>query len=301
MNQWLKFRKSGAGSNLVDMGRWAVRDHRGNNAVINSEAGLTFRWGGRAEGLRRRRGDAVAVELGTSLTDRVRSERGNHPRSPSALPAGQPARRQAGPLPTEGRVVGRRPRSSPSAGEPRAWRRGPASWWQGHWNAWRLSPVNTDGLTSALSGAERRVRGIQSKLHRWARDDPHRRFDDLFNLVADPAFLLVAWDRGRPDDVRAWLFGIARNCLLNARRSQRRGNALAVRVAQTTTASEAAAGLDADFIEQRFDLAAAWRRLSETDQEALSSPPRCTTADTPPGGQEPVPQRAYSAQRAGRT
>jgi len=60
-----------------------------------------------------------------------------------------------------------------------------------------LSPVNTDGLTSALSGAERRVQGIQAKLHRWARDDPHRRFDDLFNLVADPAFLLVAWDRVR--------------------------------------------------------------------------------------------------------
>ena len=34
-----------------------------------------------------------------------------------------------------------------------------------------------------------------TKLHRWARDDPRRRLDDLFNLVADPAFLLVAWDR----------------------------------------------------------------------------------------------------------
>src|SRR3954470_16187718 len=45
--------------------------------------------------------------------------------------------------------------------------------------------------------AERRVLEIQAKLHRWAADDPHRRFDDLFNLVADPAFLLVAWDRVR--------------------------------------------------------------------------------------------------------
>ncbi|MEU6587570.1 reverse transcriptase domain-containing protein [Nocardia sp. NPDC046763] len=34
-------------------------------------------------------------------------------------------------------------------------------------------------------------------MHRWAMSDPHRRFDDLFNLVADPAFLLVAWDRVR--------------------------------------------------------------------------------------------------------
>jgi RNA-directed DNA polymerase len=57
--------------------------------------------------------------------------------------------------------------------------------------------VNTDALEHALWQAEQRVQGIQTKLHRWAGDDPHRRFDDLFNLVADPAFLLVAWDRVR--------------------------------------------------------------------------------------------------------
>ncbi|WP_267912912.1 reverse transcriptase domain-containing protein, partial [Streptomyces adelaidensis] len=45
--------------------------------------------------------------------------------------------------------------------------------------------------------AERRVLNIQTKLHRWARDDSHRRFGDLYNLVADPGFLLVAWDRVR--------------------------------------------------------------------------------------------------------
>jgi RNA-directed DNA polymerase len=60
-----------------------------------------------------------------------------------------------------------------------------------------LSPVNTDDLEAATYAAERRVREIQTKLHRWARDDPHRRFDDLFNLVADSGFLLVAWDRVR--------------------------------------------------------------------------------------------------------
>ncbi len=58
-----------------------------------------------------------------------------------------------------------------------------------------MSPVNTDELELAVYAAERRVLKIQTKLHRWARDDPHRRFDDLFNLVADPGFLLVAWDR----------------------------------------------------------------------------------------------------------
>ena len=57
--------------------------------------------------------------------------------------------------------------------------------------------MNTDESELVLFRAERRVREIQAKLHRWARDDPHRRFDDLFNLVADPAFLLVAWDRVR--------------------------------------------------------------------------------------------------------
>jgi RNA-directed DNA polymerase len=57
--------------------------------------------------------------------------------------------------------------------------------------------VNTGALDEALSGVERRVLEIQAKLHRWAREEPHRRFDDLFNLVADPAFLLVAWDRVR--------------------------------------------------------------------------------------------------------
>ena len=40
-----------------------------------------------------------------------------------------------------------------------------------------------------------RVLGIQTKLHQWSNDDGDRRFDDLFNLVCDPAFLMVAWDR----------------------------------------------------------------------------------------------------------
>ncbi|MCI2420869.1 hypothetical protein MOQ72_25800 [Saccharopolyspora sp. K220] len=57
--------------------------------------------------------------------------------------------------------------------------------------------MNTDELESALYGAERRVLGIQTKLHLWASDDSHRRFDDLFNLVTDPAFLLIAWARVR--------------------------------------------------------------------------------------------------------
>jgi len=57
--------------------------------------------------------------------------------------------------------------------------------------------VNTDAPWPTLIEAEARVLGIQTKLHQWATDDPDRRFDDLFNLVADPAFLTVAWDRVR--------------------------------------------------------------------------------------------------------
>ena len=51
--------------------------------------------------------------------------------------------------------------------------------------------------TLSLKDAEARVLGIQTKLHQWATGDPARRFDDLFNLVCDPAFLLVAWHRVR--------------------------------------------------------------------------------------------------------
>ena len=57
--------------------------------------------------------------------------------------------------------------------------------------------MNTDAPWPNLDEAEARVLHIQTKLHQWATDDPHRRFDDLFNLVADPAFLVVAWDRVR--------------------------------------------------------------------------------------------------------
>ena len=57
--------------------------------------------------------------------------------------------------------------------------------------------MNISELELALGWAEPRVLEIQAKLHRRAVADPGRRFDDLFNLVADPAFLLVAWARVR--------------------------------------------------------------------------------------------------------
>ena len=73
-----------------------------------------------------------------------------------------------------GRGMGRRPRSSPSTREACTWRRGPASRQGGCWDARRLSPVNTDESELTLFRAERRVREIQAKLHRWADHDPQR-------------------------------------------------------------------------------------------------------------------------------
>jgi RNA-directed DNA polymerase len=57
--------------------------------------------------------------------------------------------------------------------------------------------VNTGAPWPGLVEAERRVRKMQAKLHQWATADPDRRFDDLHNLVYDPAFLVVAWSRVR--------------------------------------------------------------------------------------------------------
>ncbi|MER7877645.1 hypothetical protein ABTY63_29555 [Streptomyces solisilvae] len=48
--------------------------------------------------------------------------------------------------------------------------------------------MNTGEPVLTLFGAERRVREIQAKLHRWATDDPGRRFHDLFNLIVIPPF-----------------------------------------------------------------------------------------------------------------
>ncbi len=57
--------------------------------------------------------------------------------------------------------------------------------------------MNTGAPWPSLREAEARVLGMQTKLHRWATSDPGRRLDDLYNLVHDPAFLVVAWERVR--------------------------------------------------------------------------------------------------------
>jgi RNA-directed DNA polymerase len=57
--------------------------------------------------------------------------------------------------------------------------------------------VNIGAPWPDLDEAEQRVRSMQTKLHQWATADRDRRFDDLHNLVYDPAVLVVAWSRVR--------------------------------------------------------------------------------------------------------
>ena len=57
--------------------------------------------------------------------------------------------------------------------------------------------MNTDAPWPDAEAAWRRVLQIQTKLHQWATDDRRRRFDDLWNLVYDPAVLVHAWQRVR--------------------------------------------------------------------------------------------------------
>jgi RNA-directed DNA polymerase len=58
------------------------------------------------------------------------------------------------------------------------------------------APVNTGAVVwPDAESAAVTVRRMQTKLHRWATEQPGRRFSDLFNLVCDPAFLVCAWER----------------------------------------------------------------------------------------------------------
>ena len=56
------------------------------------------------------------------------------------------------------------------------------------------APVNIGAAEDAVL-PHLAVRRIQDKLHCWAVSVPDRRFDDLYNLVCDPAVLAVAWER----------------------------------------------------------------------------------------------------------
>jgi RNA-directed DNA polymerase len=55
--------------------------------------------------------------------------------------------------------------------------------------------VNTGAPFPELLAARGRVLHFQRKLHEWSSNDDQRRFHDLWNLVCDPATLVVAWSR----------------------------------------------------------------------------------------------------------
>src|SRR5919106_676113 len=63
------------------------------------------------------------------------------------------------------------------------------------WLDGRRSPVNTGAPLPGVDQAQERVLHYQRKLHVWASSDAERRFCDLWNLVCDPATLVVAWSR----------------------------------------------------------------------------------------------------------
>ena len=57
--------------------------------------------------------------------------------------------------------------------------------------------MNTGASYLDPSEAEARVHQMQTKLNQWSTNDKERVFSDLYNLVYDPAFLQVAWDKVR--------------------------------------------------------------------------------------------------------
>ncbi|MGC0249431.1 RNA polymerase sigma factor [Pseudactinotalea sp. Z1748] len=98
------------------------------------------------------------------------------------------------------------------------------------------------------------------------RADPDRAED----LAAE--VFLVVWRRfddvPAAGDARPWIFGIARNLLLNERRGDQRRHALGVRLADALATSSVLE--PAEQVTRRVDVARAWQRLSETHQEALA-------------------------------
>ena len=73
----LKRRKHATGSNLVDMGRDAVRNCL--LWMVDSEVDSSGRWGGHVEGLRLRCGDTAGAKLGAKLIDRFTVNTGTIP------------------------------------------------------------------------------------------------------------------------------------------------------------------------------------------------------------------------------
>lgn len=122
-----------------------------------------------------------------------------------------------------------------------------------------------------MDNPERRFR----ELHNAAYDDLLRfvrrraQPDDVDDIVNET--YLTAWRRlddvpDTPTDARAWLFGVARHCILNATRSANRRTALAVRIASVNSPIVQ----EYSDLDDSMDLIAAWKKLKPEHQEALA-------------------------------
>ncbi|MFX0537972.1 RNA polymerase sigma factor [Ornithinimicrobium sp. Y1847] len=133
-------------------------------------------------------------------------------------------------------------------------------------------PTSSRSAPGPPAGSEDRFR----RLYADVRDDVQRfvlrRCDpaEADDVVAET--FTTVWRRiaDLPDhlgDQRAWVYGIARGCLSNVRRSRARRTALAVRIAEVPPRSASNEPADAAAL---LDLRRAWSRLSPRHQEAIA-------------------------------
>lgn len=135
----------------------------------------------------------------------------------------------------------------------------------------------TSNQIVAASAKKRAERGTQFEvlyrrehsavLRFLLRRTPPERAEDLAHEV-----FLVAWRRfdelpSTERQVRAWLFAVARNCLLNDQRGIARRDSLSVKIA--AEASTFIPGPDAAVV-ARVDLGTAWGSLDTKHQETLA-------------------------------
>ncbi|MFJ4210936.1 RNA polymerase sigma factor [Paenarthrobacter sp. NPDC089675] len=109
---------------------------------------------------------------------------------------------------------------------------------------------------------------VYADLHRFVQRRAHP--DQADDVVAET--FLAVWRRyeavpEESGDARAWIFGIARNILLNTLRGEQRRQALGVRLAVAALAQ--APGESMDVVLSRVDVGRAWCLLSDVHQEAL--------------------------------
>lgn len=133
---------------------------------------------------------------------------------------------------------------------------------------------HVEGVDILRSTREARFRALHADafadvLRFLRRRAPLAEADD----VAAEVFL-IAWRRlddipARPSEARAWLFGVARGCLLNTTRGAIRRAALAVKLAEIGSV-DAPRDTSAEDVIGLVDIAAAWRSLSAVESEALS-------------------------------